>query len=90
MAKVEGLTKDFLDALVEIEFQYITFFIAREPRMLNDTFDKLKNHYWFAIEKGTPVFGFIYESDLPAEIRIRCLANYAHFFPGGYIYSHTF
>lgn len=90
MAKVEGLTKDFLDALAEIEFQYITFFIAREPRMPDDTFDKLKNHYWFAIEKGTPVFGFIYESDLPAEIRIRCLANYAHFFPEGYIYGHTF
>lgn len=49
MAKVKGLTKDFLDALAEIEFQYITFFIVREPRMPDDTFDKLKNHYWFAI-----------------------------------------
>ncbi len=87
--KVEELTKDFLDALAEIEFQYLTFFIVRAPRMLDDSFDKLKNHYWFAIEKGTPVFGFVYESDLLTEIRMRCLANYAHFSPEGYVYGHT-
>ena len=90
MNKVNAVAVEFLDALAEIEFQNLTFFITREPRMLHDAYDKLKNHYWFTIEKGTPVFGFFNQSDLPVEIRMRCLANYAHYFPEGYIYGNSF
>lgn len=89
MDKVKLLAIDFLDTLAEIEFEYLTFFILREPRMLNDTFDRLKNHYWFAVEKGTPVFGFLNQSDLPVEIRMRCLENYVHYFPEGYLYGNN-
>lgn len=89
MDKVKLLAIDFLDTLAEIEFEYLTFFILREPRMINDTFDRLKNHYWFAVEKGTPVFGFLNQSDLPVEIRMRCLENYVHYFPEGYLYGNN-
>lgn len=90
MPKVEELSREFLAALDNLEFQYITYFLFREPRMQEDSMDKLKNHYWFAFEKGTAIFGFVRESDLPKDIRIKCLANFAHYFPDGYIYGDNF
>jgi len=89
MKKTQQLSINFLDALAEIEFEYLTFFILREPRMIEDSYDRLKNHYWFAVEKGTPIFGFLNHSDLPVEIRMRCLENYIHYFPEGYLYGNN-
>jgi len=52
MKKTQQLSINFLDALAEIEFEYLTFFILREPRMIEDSYDRLKNHYWFAVDKA--------------------------------------
>lgn len=87
MLTSEELKREFITALDEIEFQYLTFFLFRKPKTKSDTRDRLKNHYLFAIEKGTVIFGFLVGSDLPEDIRIRCLANYVHYFPDGYIYD---
>ncbi len=74
---------NFTAELDYIDFDYILFFILREPVVPGDIRDRLRNHYYFEVECGKAYFAFQPDSDLPLKIRKKCVAQFISFFQNG-------
>ncbi len=73
----------FLVELDNIDFQFLLFFLPREPIEPDDIRDRLKNHYKFEVECGKAYFTFLKDSDLPLVIRRKCIQKFVNLFENG-------
>jgi len=75
--------RDFLIELDNIDFQFIIFFLSRDPIEPEDIRDRLKNHYKFEVECGKAYFTFLKGSNLPLTIRKKCIQKFVNLFEDG-------
>ena len=83
METIEEKIQQFLIDLDYIDFQFILFFLPREPIEPDDIRDRLKNHYKFEVECGKVYFTFLKGSDLPLTIRKKCIQKFVNLFHDG-------
>lgn len=83
METLEKKVQSFLVELDNIDFQFIIFFLSRDPIEPDDIRDRLKNHYKFEVECGKAYFTFLKGSDLPMTIRKKCIQKFVGLFYDG-------